>query len=90
MDDAIAAMPPFTRLRCRNPELRKVGGKDSEYYPHMDYDERTPPNRFAARALCTTEGKMCDVWEQCEAFAEALKPDLGVWAGRVYVDGTSV
>lgn len=50
---------------------------------YQDYDERVPPSMVEAAKLCIG----CNVFEQCEAFAQALKPKNGVWAGRVWIDG---
>jgi hypothetical protein len=49
----------------------------------MDYDERTPPSREEAALMCVG----CPFFEQCSEFADVLKPDAGVWAGRVWIDG---
>lgn len=39
---------------------------------------RTPEDIATARGLC----RRCPVREQCEAWAQRLRPDHGVWAGR--------
>lgn len=87
MNDAVDDLPPLTRLRCQNPELRTVRGKEVAYFQHMDYDERTPPAEQEADLMCRTSGRKCPVAEQCLNMALALEADHGVWGGRVLVDG---
>lgn len=87
MNAAIDELPSMTRLRCQNPQVRKVGGKSVAYYQHMDYDERTPPNKATALAMCKTTGRMCPVAAQCLKLGQAIEADLGVWGGHVFVDG---
>ena len=87
MDEAIDSLPPQTRLRCRTPEIRTVAGKQVAYYPHMDYDERTPPSEETADLMCRTNGIMCPVAATCFANGLVLSPDHGVWGGRTIVDG---
>ena len=88
LDRAIDALPGTERLRCRNPEVRsKRDGKEFSYYPHADYDERTPPGALVAKLMCRTAGKPCPVQEQCLAFALAIKPSVGVWGGVTFIDG---
>lgn len=47
------------------------------------YDEDNPPTMEEAAAMC--EG--CPFANQCDAFAELLQPDGGVWGGKVWLDG---
>jgi len=87
LDEAIDDLDPLVRLRCRNPEVREKNGKQILYYPHMDYDERTPPDPITAQAMCTTSGVLCPVAAECEHYARMLKVSTGVWGGRAFVDG---
>lgn len=87
MNDAIDDLPPLSRLRCQNPEIRKTGGKEVAYFPHMDYDERTPPTEKEADLMCRTSGRKCPVAAQCLALGLAIAAPQGVWGGRVLVDG---
>jgi hypothetical protein len=47
------------------------------------YDESNPPTQEQAAAMCAG----CPFLIKCDAFAEQLKPDVGVWGGKVWVDG---
>ena len=88
LDRAIDALPGTERLRCRNAEVRtKRDGTEFSYYPHADYDERTPPGPLVARLMCRTAGKPCPVQEQCLALALTLNPSVGVWGGVTFIDG---
>lgn len=53
----------------------------------MDYDERIPPTEEEADLLCRTRGVMCPLAEQCNALGRALNAPVGVWGGRVLIDG---
>lgn len=83
LDSAIDNLPENTRIRCPNPELRE--GK--VYFPHMDYDERTPPDPVTAQMMCWTAGAPCGVQDECLAYALLLEPRVGVWGGKVFIDG---
>jgi Transcription factor WhiB len=83
LDTAIDNLPENVRLRCRNPEVRD----GRLYFPHMDYDERTPPDAFTAQMMCWTSGKPCPVTEECLAYALLTEPTVGVWGGTVFIDG---
>jgi len=86
LDRAIDNLPQFTRLRCRSPEMKTIHGEEKLVFPHVDYDERTPPSEREADLMCRTNGIMCPVAAQC--FASGLVQDAdGVWGGRVLVDG---
>lgn len=87
LDRAIDNLPPLTRLRCRNPQTKEVAGKTRIHYPHVDYDERTPPTEREAWLMCQTKGVRCPVAAQCLAAGLAIKAPGGVWGGRVLVDG---
>jgi Transcription factor WhiB. len=87
MNDAIDALPPFTRLRCQNPQIKKTQEKDVAYFEHIDYDERTPPTEKEAELMCSTAGVMCPLAKYCLKLGLALEADQGVWGGRVLVDG---
>ncbi len=91
LNKAVEELPPGTRLRCKNPEVRtKEDGREYLYFPHMDYDERTPPGVVAADLMCRTAGQMCPVQEQCLVYALSLAPLVGVWGGKTFIDGTPV
>lgn len=87
MNRAIDALPPMTRLRCQNPTLALIHGKYATIFPHMDYDERTPPSERTAHKMCLTAGQMCPVTEECYDLGLAIGADHGIWGGRVLVDG---
>ena len=87
MNDAIDDLPPFTRIRCMNPQIKKSGEKEIAYYEHIDYDERTPPSEKEADLMCRTAGVMCPLAEHCLKLGLALGAEQGVWGGRVLVDG---
>ena len=87
MNDAIDDLPPFTRLRCQNPQIREIRGKEVAYFEHADYDERTPPTEREADLMCRTAGVMCPLAKYCLKLGLALEADQGVWGGRVLVDG---
>lgn len=72
-------------LKCQRPETRydKERGKFYDYYPHTDYDERTPPTRSQAQRMCSG----CPVFAECKLWAEVTHPPIGVYAGVVYIDG---
>lgn len=84
---AIDNLPPLTRLRCQVPRVEKFNGKNIMYYPHMDYDERTPPTRAEAELMCRTSGRKCPLAAQCLKLGLALEADHGVWGGKTLVDG---
>jgi hypothetical protein len=67
--------------------VKKVGGKEVAFFPHMDYDERTPPGAAQADLMCRTAGKMCPVAEQCLKLGLALPESSGVWGGKTLLDG---
>lgn len=72
------------RPLCEVPEIRvNAEGKEYKYFPHIDYDERTPPGVVEAMKMCFA----CPVLEQCAEYARTLRPKTGVWGGEVYVDG---
>lgn len=87
MNNEIDDLPPLVRLRCQSPQLRTVRGKNVAIFPHMDYDERTPPTEEEAALLCTTSGRMCPLAATCLSMGLALGSDHGVWGGRTLVDG---
>lgn len=87
LDDAADELPARIRLRCRNPELIVKNGKEILYYPHMDYDERTPPDPITALRMCTTKGRLCPVAEECFNYASLLEASTGVWGGHAFIDG---
>ncbi len=87
LNDAIDEMPPLTRLRCQTPQIKKVKGKEIAYFQHMDYDERVPPTEREASLMCKTAGRMCPVAAQCLKAGLATEAGLGVWGGRVLIDG---
>jgi hypothetical protein len=87
LNDRIDELPPLTKLRCQIPEVKVLHGKTVEYYPHMDYDERIPPTEEQADLLCRTEGIMCPLAAYCNRAGMALEAPVGVWGGRVLVDG---
>jgi Transcription factor WhiB. len=87
MNDAIDDLPPFTRLRCQNPQIREIRGKEVAYFEHADYDERTPPTEREADLMCRTAGVMCPLAAHCLKLGLTLGADQGVWGGRVLVDG---
>lgn len=64
-----------------------MGNKEIEYYPHMDYDERTPPTQREARLMCKTAGRTCPVADQCLKTGLSIQAPVGVWGGQVLVDG---
>lgn len=90
MNDGIDNLPPLTRLRCQIPMTKTVGGKTVVHYPHTDYDERTPPQQNTADLMCKTSGRMCPLAEQCLKLGKVLEAPVGVWGGRVLVDGKEV
>lgn len=53
----------------------------------MDYDERTPPTEEEADLLCKTSGEPCPLAAYCLQLGLALEAPVGVWGGRVLVDG---
>jgi hypothetical protein len=87
MNESIDNLPPFVRLRCQNPQIIRVRGKQVAYFQHMDYDERTPPTENEADLMCRTKGVMCPLAEQCLKLGLTLDAQTGVWGGRVLVDG---
>lgn len=87
LDDAIDDLPPLTRLRCRTPEIKEENGRQIIHFPHMDFDERTPPTENEADLMCKTSGRMCPVAATCLKLGLAIEADHGVWGGRVLVDG---
>ena len=87
MNEAIDSLPSNVRLRCQNPEVVDDGGKETLFFPHVDYDERTPPTEEEAELLCTTSGEMCPLAKYCLALGLAIDAPVGVWGGRVLVDG---
>jgi len=64
-----------------------VAGKEVAFFPHMDYDERTPPTAAQADLMCRTAGKMCPVAEQCLKRGLASPDGNGVWGGKTLLDG---
>ena len=90
LDEAIDDLPPLVRLRCRNPELVEKNGKEVAHYPHIDYDERMPPDPLTAVSMCTTKGKLCPVAEECFNYASLLEVSTGVWGGRTFIDGKPI
>lgn len=87
-DHAVDSLPVHTTLRCRVPEIRMdKDGTSTEYYEHVDYDERLPPTEVEAFLMCSTRGVICPVAEQCRAYAHSLKPEIGVWGGEVWDGG---
>lgn len=87
LNNAIDELPPLTKLRCQIPQSRISNGREIEYYPHIDYDERIPPTEEEADLLCKTNGVMCPVAQYCNALGVALNAPTGVWGGRVLSDG---
>lgn len=87
LNDAIDELPPLTRLRCQVPVIKEQHGKTIEYYAHTDYDERTPPTERQAELMCKTNGIVCPVAELCNALGNAIEAPVGIWGGRVLVDG---
>ena len=88
MNEAIDDLPVSERLRCQTPIVKqREDGRKYLYFPHMDYDERTPPTPAEAELMCTTAGVPCPVAEQCLALALAQKSAVGVWGGKTFVDG---
>lgn len=85
LDRAIDALdlPP----RCRIPKVVEKDGREITTYPHMDYDERVPPDPIAALSMCSTSGRMCGAADQCFDYATALGDVNGVWGGHIFVDG---
>lgn len=75
------------RVRCQIPELREKNGKKVAYFPHMDYDERTPPTEREADLMCRTKGVMCPLAELCLRLGTSFDDSHGVWGGRTIVDG---
>ena len=51
--------------------------------PYIDYDEDNPPSKEEAYKLC----RSCPVLMECARFANALRPEVGVWGGEVYQAG---
>ena len=88
MNEQIDNLPPMVRLRCQSPEVRDKGGKTILYFPHVDYDERTPPNAAEADLMCKTAGRMCPIAATCLKLGLELEAPVGVWGGRTIVDGT--
>lgn len=87
MNEAIDNLPSHMRLRCQNPEVRQANGQEFLYFPHTDYDERTPPTEAEADLMCRTTGQMCPLAEYCLKLGLVLEAPVGVWGGRVLVDG---
>lgn len=87
MNEAIDNLPSHSRLRCQNPEVHTKAGKEVIYFPHTDYDERTPPTEAEADLMCRTSGVMCPLAAHCLALGLSLNAPTGVWGGRVLVDG---
>lgn len=87
MNDGIDELPPMTRLRCQIPVIKTVNGKEIVYFPHADYDERTPPSEAEADLMCRTTGQMCPLAAECLRLGKDLEAPVGVWGGRVLVDG---
>lgn len=88
LDEAIDDLPANSRLRCRTPVVQtNREGKKFLGYPHMDYDERTPPDPLTALQMCSTAGRLCPVAEECRLYGEALGDVSGVWGGVTFVDG---
>ena len=75
------------RLRCQAPQVRQGKDRTLVYFPHTDYDERTPPTEAEADLMCKTRGVKCPLAAQCLRLGQAVG-DHGVWGGRVLVDGT--
>lgn len=90
MNDAIDELPPLVRLRCQTPEVKTTGGKETIHYPHVDYDERTPPTPDEADLMCRTSGEMCPLAKHCLTLGKTLQAPVGVWGGRVLVDGNEL
>lgn len=80
-------LPGLTRLRCQIPQVRQKNGKTVAYFPHMDFDERTPPTAEQADLMCRTSGEMCPVAEMCLKQGLTIGAGSGVWGGKVLVDG---
>lgn len=45
--------------------------------------DATPDDRAHAMTVCLND---CPVLTQCDAFARSIRPDGGVWAGRIIAD----
>ena len=90
MNEEIDDLPPLTILRCQIPELRIVNKKRILVYPHVDYDERTPPNAKKAELMCKTGGRTCPLAKTCLKLGHALNAPAGVWGGRTLVDGQEI
>lgn len=87
MNEAIDELPAQVRARCMTPEIKETDSGPVEYFQHMDYDERTPPDQEEADLMCRTAGIMCPLAEQCLKLGLGIKADHGVWGGRTLVDG---
>ena len=71
-------------LKCQTPVLKERGdGGVTDYYPHMDYDERIPPSEEDARRMCLD----CPVIRECFMLATTLRPTTGVWGGVTWLEG---
>ena len=87
MNRDVDELPPLTRLRCQTPSFKKTAGKAVAYFPHIDYDERTPPSKAEASLMCRTNGVQCPIAASCLKLGQSIKADRGIWGGRVMVDG---
>lgn len=75
------------RFRLAYIQGRKQGRIPCDDRPDLfaDYDEEHIPTRFQARMLC--QGCPLLTNGECQRYAEAMHPDWGVWASRVYTEG---
>lgn len=87
IDETIDRLPANTRLRCWAPEVKTRNDKEVAFYPHVDYDERTPPTKEEADLMCRTSGVLCPIASLCFEYGVALQAPVGVWGGQVLVDG---
>lgn len=87
MNEAIDNLPSMVRLRCQNPEVKKTQSRPLLHFAHIDYDERTPPSEEQADLMCRSSGVMCPLAEMCLSLGLELEAPVGVWGGRVLVDG---
>lgn len=73
-----------SKMACQKPVriIHPTSGKEVDSFPFIDIDERVPYSAEQAEAMCAD----CPVLKQCNPYAKALRPPVGVLGGISWVD----
>lgn len=73
-----------SKMACQKPVriIHPTSGKEVDSFPFIDIDERVPYSAEQAKAMCED----CPVFKQCNPYAKALRPPVGVLGGISWVD----